>query len=140
MDIDAVHKGLGSAVDALPGIKGYPNLPGSINPPVFAPTEFTMAYSQTFQTPTAAGLVEVEFTCGVFTSEGDTEQGRADLLKFLPADLSSTTSIKKAIEADKTLGGVCKTLFVARVRGAYRLYEIGATSYLGAMIDVKVWG
>ena len=123
---------LAPAEFTVSGLRGYPSLPGAINPPVFAPTEFELAYHQTF-----GGLVDLTFTCGLFTSKGDTDAGRKALLGFLAP--SGSGSVLAALETDKTLGGVCKTLIVRRVRGAYRLYEIGGTEYLGALVDVEVW-
>jgi hypothetical protein len=79
----------------------------------------------------------VKFQCGLFTSLGDTDSGRKMLMAYLVP--FGTSSILAALEANKTLAGTAKTLIVTRVHGAYRLYEIGATQYLGAMIEVKVW-
>lgn len=136
MDLEAVQQGLAAAVNAVamnPKLRGFASLPGSITPPVFAPTEFELAYDQVF----GGGLVSVMFTCGVFTSIGDTEQGRKALTGYLNRD--GTQSVKTALESDKTLGGACKTLTTRRARGAYRLYEIGGADYLGALVDVEVW-
>lgn len=138
MDIEAISEGLaaaaGTATDASGrAITGFASLPGAINPPVFAPTEFETQYHQSF----AGGLNSLMFTCGVFTSKGDTPTGRVALLGFLAP--TGSGSVPAALEADKTLGGTCKTLIVRRVRGAYRLYEIGGIEYLGALLDVEVW-
>lgn len=143
MDLEAIHQALAKACNLIVGSNGaslraFPSLPGAITPPTFAPVEFALDYNQTFQGgTTAAGMVAVVITCGVFTSIGDTDRGRAALLGYLAPNGSS--SIKAALEADRSLGGVTKTLLVARVHGAYRIYDIGADQYLGAMVDVKVW-
>lgn len=133
MDIELIQQALADAADTIAGLRCYPVLPGSINPPTFAVTEFELAYHGTFSA--TRGLTEITFTCGVFAS--DDERGRKQLLPFLAETGSS--SVPAALESDKTLGGKCKQLVVQRVRGAYRLYEVGGTDYLGAMIDVKVW-
>lgn len=133
MDVEAIQQGLANAADTITGLRCFPALPGSINPPTFAVVEFELGYHGTFSP--ARGLTEVTFTCGVYASDSD--QGRKQLLPFLTE--TGATSIPAALEADKTLGGMAKTLVVQRVRGAYRLYEVGGTDYLGAMIDVKVW-
>lgn len=135
MDVEAIHEALATAAGTITGLRAYPSLPGAINPPVFAPTEFEMSYHGTFSP--GRGMTTAMFTCGIFTSMGDTDQGRKKLVGYL-ADAGSG-SIPAALEADKTLGGVVLQLVVDRVRGAYRLYEIGETSYLGALLDVKVW-
>lgn len=133
MDVEAIQQGLANAADTITGLRCYPALPGAINPPVFAPTEFTMDYHGTFSA--TRGLTSLVFTCGVFAP--DTDEGRKILVAFLAE--TGASSIPAALESDKTLGGVCKTLIVQRVRGAYRLYDVGDTQYLGAMIDVALW-
>jgi hypothetical protein len=132
MDVDAIQQGLATAASTITGLRGYASLPEAINPPVAAVTEFEMQYHQAF-----GGLVEAMFTFGVFVSRADQPSGRAALTGYLAP--SGAGSLPAAIEADKTLGGVCKTLVVRRVRGAYRLYEIAGVEYLGALIDVEVW-
>lgn len=133
MDIEAIQQGMANAAGTIAGLRCFPALPGSINPPTFAPVEFELSYHGTFSP--ARGLTEIMFTCGVYAPDSDA--GRKLLLPFIAE--AGASSIPAALEADKTLGGVARTLIVQRVRGAYRLYEIGAVSYLGAMIDVKVW-
>lgn len=137
MDVEAIHEGLATAAGTVAGLRSYASLPGSINPPVFAPTEFELNYNKTFKTASAAGMSEILFTCGLFTSIGDDPTGRKALMGFLAP--SGSGSVKAALESDRTLSGVAKTLLVERVRGAYRLYEIGGVEYLGAMLDVRVW-
>jgi hypothetical protein len=133
VDVEAIQQGLANAADTITGLRCFPALPGTINPPTFAPVEFELAYHGTFSA--TRGLTEITFTCGVYASDSD--QGRKQLLPFLAE--TGAGSVPAALEADKTLGGAAKTLVVQRVRGAYRLYEVGGTDYLGAMIDVKVW-
>src|SRR5690349_21648793 len=108
MDVEAIHEGLATAAGTISGLRAFASLPGAINPPVFAPTEFTQEYHQTFSP--AGGMTKLEFSCGVFTSEGDNDAGRKSLVGYLAETGSS--SLLAAIEADKTLGGVCKTLNV----------------------------
>lgn len=133
MDVEAIQQGLANAADTITGLRCFSALPGTINPPTFAVTEFELEYHGTFSA--ARGLSTLMFTCGVFAPDSD--EGRKLLLPFLAE--TGAGSVPAALESDKTLGGVCKTLVVQRVRGAYRLYEVGGTQYLGAMIDVKVW-
>jgi hypothetical protein len=133
MDVELIQQALSDAADTITGLRCYPALPGNIAPPTFAPVEFEMAYHGTFSA--SRGLTEMTFTCGVFAPDSD--QGRKLLVGFLAE--TGSGSVPAALESDKTLGGKAKTLVVQRVRGAYRLYNVGGTDYLGAMIDVKVW-
>ena len=133
MDVEQIQQGLADAADTISGLRCYPQLPGAINPPTFAPVELEMAYHQTFSA--SRGMTDLTVTCGVYAP--DTDQGRKLLVALLAE--TGSGSVPAALESDKTLGGKCKTLVVRRVRGAYRLYTIGDTDYLGAMIDVEVW-
>ena len=88
MDVEAIHEGLANAVNGLTSsygsgiqLRGYPSLPGAINPPVFAPTEFTMEYHQTFSS--VGGMTNLVMSCGIFSSLGDTDAGRKILLGYL---------------------------------------------------------
>lgn len=132
-DLEAIQQGFASSVSGISGLQALPALHGVINPPTFAVTEFELEYHKTYSA--TRGLTEMVFTCGVFAS--DSEQGRKLLMPLLSND--GATSVVAAIESDKTLAGSCKTLKVEKVRGAYRLYDVGDSSYIGAMIDVRVW-
>lgn len=131
-DFQAIQTGLATAAATISGLRTFSTLPGAINPPTFAPVELDLSYDQTF-----SGLTQTLFTCGLYVSAGDDPTGRVALAGYLAP--TGTGSVKAALESDKTLGGVSKTLVVERVRGAYRLYNIGGTDYLGATFDVRVW-
>lgn len=133
MDLQAVQQGLATAAGAITSLRTYASLPDSINPPVFAPMEVEEDYNQVF----GGGIEAPTIVCGLFVSAGDGPTGRAALAAYLPR--SGATSVKAALEADKTLGGAAKTLSVDRYRGAYRLYNIASIDYLGVMFDVRVW-
>jgi hypothetical protein len=134
VDIDAVQRGLAAAAATIAGLTALPTLPDAIDPPTFATVEIEVDYHLTF----GNGLGGTLFTCGIFTSRGDTEAGRAALAGYISP--TGTNSLRAAIEADKKLGGACKQLVAERARGAGRLYTIAGVDYLGAMIDVRVWG
>lgn len=133
MDVEQIQQGLATAAATITGLRTFPQLPGAIEPPTFAPVEVEMAYHQTFSP--SRGLTGLTVTCGVYAP--DTDQGRKLLVGYLAE--TGSGSIPAALEADKTLGGKAKQLIVRRVRGAYRLYEIGGVDYLGALLDVEVW-
>lgn len=133
MDLELIQQGLAAAADVITGLQCLPALHGVINPPTFAVVEFELDYHKTFGA--SRGLTEVSFTCGVYAPDSD--EGRKLLMPMLAE--TGASSVPAALETDKTLGGACKTLIVQRARGAYRLYTVGETDYIGSMIDVKVW-
>lgn len=137
MDIVAIQAGLAAAVANVTGIRqSFPRLPDDINPPTFVAGEYDLTWHGTFGS--TGGLKTIPFTCLLLTSRGDTDQGRKDLATYL-SDGTSTASVFAAIEADRTLGGVCKTLIVDGASGVGRQYEIAGVAYLGAEIQVRVW-
>lgn len=136
MDVEAIQEGMAAAARTIKGLRAAPSIPDAINPPIFCPTELDITYDLTFAGG-AVGLTGTLFSAGVYTSRGDSPTGRKLLVAYMSPD--GPTSIKAAIEADRTLDGACKTLIVQRVRGAYRLYNIGGTDYLGATLDIQVW-
>jgi len=134
MDVQAIQQGLADAADTITGLRCFATLPDSINPPTFATTEVEIDYDKAFG---AGSLTDHLFTCGIFTSRGDSPTGRAALAGYLAP--TGAGSVKAALEADRTLTGRAKTLRVERARGAYRLYTIAGIDYLGTMLDVRVW-
>lgn len=132
MDLLAIQQGLATAASAISGLRAFATLPGTVNPPTFAVIENDLEYNQTF----GNGMTQINFVCGLYLPSD--EQGREALVSYLTNN--GPTSIKAALETDKTLGGTAKTLNVDRVRGAFRLYTIGPNDYLGANFDVRVWG
>src|SRR5262245_60571879 len=114
MDLLAIQQGLATAASAISGLRAFATLPDTINPPTFAVIENDLEYNQTF----GNGMTQINFICGLYLT--NSEQGREALIGYLTN--SGVTSIKAALEADKTLGGTAKTLNVDRVRGAFRLY------------------
>ena len=104
-------------------------IPDSITTPYFAVGKQQVDYHQTFN-----GLVQATFTCHLFASRADTEQGQETVLPYLDA-----TGIPAALEADPTLGAVCSALVVVSSEGP-GLVEVGGIQFWAASFNVKVWG
>jgi len=132
MDVNAILAGIATAASSIPGLRTYATPPDSVNPPVFTTVAVDPAYHQTFGTLTA-----FQITCGVYTSNGDTDAGRKLLFGYLAP--TGAQSILAAIEADRTLGGACSTLVVDNVHDGMRLYDINGVQFLGAEFDLRVW-
>lgn len=132
MDIQAVKAGLATAAGTVAGLNTHPDLPGAISTPEFAPVEYENTYHQTFG---VGGLQKLMVTCGIYVP--DSPEGHKLLTGFIAP--TGAGSVPAALEADKTLGGAAKTLIVRKARGIGRLYTIGSSDYLGAMLDVEVY-
>lgn len=138
MDFAAVADALGAA--AVAGIAGmrYAQDLESINAGVvgiMGITEIDIDYNVTMKPGAIAGAT---FTCGVFFERANMATARKTLSQVCNT-VGSINSFKGAIEADRTLGGVAKTLNVSKMSGAFRLYTVGGLPMIGAMFDVDVW-
>lgn len=104
--------------------------PDSLDPPTVYAGESSGSYDDTLE-----GLGSATVTVRIIASRGDDAAGQ-ELLDALLAS-SGPSSIKAAIEADPTLGGVCSDLAVTGWDG-YRLYDVAGTEYFGAELTVEV--
>lgn len=136
MDISKVREGLGNAAGAVvsdPQLTTFGYVPDSIPAPCFFPAEVDVDFTGAF----ARGMDELTVTCRVLVGRADDKASQALLDGYLSG--AGPMSLKQAIEADGTLGGVCDDLMVLRVQG-YRYYEHAGTQYVGAELIVKVVG
>lgn len=133
MDIAAIRAGLATAVGTIPGVQVLPIVPDQVEPPAFSAGEVEIDYNQTFST---GGLTVLLCKGRLYSSRADNTAGQTNLDAYLAP--TGALSIKAAIEADKTLGGVCRTLRVERLHG-YGMYQVGGVDYYGAQFDVRIW-
>jgi hypothetical protein len=92
--------------------------------------------SITFDSAFARGLDEYEFSILVVVGRVSVRIGQ-DLLDGY-CDRSGSTSIKAAIEGDRTLNGACDTLRVTQMRN-YQALSIGEVQYLAAEFVVQLY-
>lgn len=133
MDISAVRQGLADAADAITGLTCTGYVPDAINEPAFMAGEVDIDFDTTF----GRGVDTIRVACRVLVSRGDDKGGQSKLDGYLKG--AGPTSLKAALQADRTLGGACHDLRVERVRG-YRLYTVGEYAYFGAELTVLVIG
>lgn len=143
MDPSAIRNALAVAVNAGVVLDGAPlaalgRLPDSIDPPVYISGEVQVLYDQVAE----GGYDEIVVTGHLYTSTADDATGQRRLDQLLAR--TGPTSVKAAIEADLTLGGLATTVLVELANG-YRKYRIGALEqpevrYYGARLNIRVWG
>jgi hypothetical protein len=134
MDLEAIQQGLATAAKNVAGLNAVSWIPAVVNnAPAFFPIALDFDAHVTFS---ANGLKQLNYTCAVVCSAGDQDAGRIQLQKFLS---SSAPALIAALEADKTLGGACAQLVVARFHSINDLLDIGGTQYFSAQLDVTVW-
>ncbi len=132
MDVSAIRQALATAADTITGLTCYGYSPDSADVPALVMDEVELDYNRTMR-----GLVEAVYTVRLYVSRADDRAGQATLDAYLAP--TGSTSVKAALESDKTLGGRVSTIRVERAKG-YGRYELGTNHYYGAELDVRVWG
>ena len=134
-DIGAVAKGLATAAATItsPQLNALHYVPKTITHPMFCAGERTCEFDGAMH----RGLDEWLIEGRLYAAPYDDPRTAAELLDKFLAPVGAT-SLKTAIEADKTLGGACGALRVERIKG-YAVYTVGTAQYIGARLDIRVW-
>lgn len=134
--IEQIMDGIEARLDTIPGLRASDINPGSVNvsgnasaaivgvPPV-------TNYHATF----GSGRMTLDdITVTVLVSSAHDRTGQKRLAGF--ANPTGTTSVKAAIEADKTLGGVVDDCVVVSFR-PLGLEEVGVIGYFGGVFTLR---
>ncbi len=134
MDIAAVKAAAAAAVEAhVEGLRCFAFVPDAISPPAFFVAEVEVEYDTTF----GRGMDTVYLTCRLLVSHATDRTGQEQLDGYLRG--AGPLSVKQALEADPSLGGVCDAVRVQRASG-YGLYEHSNSQYYGAEWRVLIIG
>lgn len=128
-----IRQGLAANLQALPGVEVYEREGGMINVPCAVIVTPTIDYHQTFS---AAGLVRYDFRLMVLVQSSDSDQGGIDLDTY--ADPASRTSVRAAVESDRTLGGIADDLICTAFR-PLSSEEVAGIGYWGGEFTVTVY-
>jgi hypothetical protein len=128
-DVAALRAALGAAVapTGLRAARGF----DKITPPAAFTALEEIVFDKTF----GRGFDEFAFILRVLVARADDKAAQDRLDAFL--DGSGTTSVKAALETDRTLGGLAETLHVKGVNN-YGVYEVAGIAYVGAEFAVTV--
>jgi len=120
------------ALETIPGLRAYDYQPDQVNPP-FA---FATLEEITYHGAMGAGNVVNRFTVSVIVQRASERTAQDKLDGYLSYD--GTQSIRKAIEADRTLGGVVQDVIV---NSASNITNIDAndTTYLTVDFQLLVY-
>jgi hypothetical protein len=99
------------------------------------PAAFVALNTITFDTTFGRGHDELVFVVRAIVSRADDRAAQDRLDAYL--DGSGSSSLKAALETDKTLGGLVDTLHVSGVDN-YGVYEVAGIAYVGAEFAVTV--
>jgi hypothetical protein len=102
--VSQVATGLANNLATISGLRTSAFQPEQLNPPFAFPTLNRIEYHKAF----GGGDVVMDWTVNVIVGRYVDRNAFATLDGFL--SYSGATSVRAAIEADKTLGGVCQTL------------------------------
>jgi hypothetical protein len=130
--ITDLRAGLATRLGTITGLRTTTETPDTISPPVAIINVANVNYDKTF----ARGLDEYNFVITVIVGR----VGERSAQRLLDSYVSpvAPSSVKLAIELDRTLGGKCDTLRVTDMRN-YGSLVIGEITYLAAEFNVVVF-
>lgn len=131
--VKELRLGVLARLNDICGLRSIAHAPDRISPPAAAIELTSMTFDSTFG-PNACD--EYQFTVRVYASRADDKAGQDRLDTFINA--AGSTSVKQALESDRSLGGIAQTLRVTGLDN-YGVYEVGTTPYYGAEFAVTVF-
>jgi hypothetical protein len=132
MNPSQVRDGLKTRLQTITGLRAYDLIPDAVVPPcaVVGQLDFT------FDIDNARGLDQAQVDVLVIVQRFSERAGQDKLDAYLAGTGSS--SIKTAIEGDRTLGGTVNTL---RVTGAEAgTYDSQGVTFLSYRYRITIWG
>jgi hypothetical protein len=130
--ITDLRAGLATQLGTISGLRTTTETPDTISPPIAIVNVANVNYDRTFQ----RGLDEYNFVITVIV--GRVGERSAQRLLDSYVSTTGTSSVKLAIELDRTLGGKCDSLRVTDMRN-YGSLVIGEITYLAAEFNVVVF-
>jgi len=127
-----VRDGLKTRLQTISGLRAYDLIPDTVTPPaaVVGQLDFT------FDIDNARGLDQAQVDVLVIVQRFSERSGQ-DLLDTYLAG-SGASSIKAAIEGDRTLGGAVNTLRVTAAEAG--TYESQGVEFLSYRYRITIWG
>jgi hypothetical protein len=130
--ITDLRAGLATRLGTISGLRTTSETPDTISPPIAIINVANVNYDRAFQ----RGLDEYNFVVTVIVGR----VGERSAQRLLDSYVSpvAPSSVKLAIELDRTLGGKCDSLRVTDMRN-YGSLVIGEITYLAAEFNVVVF-
>jgi hypothetical protein len=132
MNPSQVRDGLKTRLQTITGLRAYDLIPDTVVPPcaIVGQLDFT------FDIDNARGLDQAQVDVLVIVQRFSERAGQDKLDAYLAG--TGSTSIKAAIEGDRTLGGTVNTL---RVTGAEAgTYDSQGVTFLSYRYRITIWG
>jgi hypothetical protein len=131
--VTQVATGLATNLSTITGLRTSSYQPEQLNTPLAFPTLNTV----TFHKAMGGGDVTMDWTITVLVGRYTDRTAFATLDGYL--SYSGATSVRAAIESDKTLGGVCQTLVVSSAADISSV-NAGDAEFLQIQFTVQVHG
>lgn len=131
--VSDLRTGLADAMATLLGVRIYENLPDAPVPPAAIIELQGVTYDSTF----ARGADEYRFSVVFLSGRSDDRTAQARVEGWIAGH--GTGSVKTAIEADPTLGGICGACRVTEATGLQSLDRPDGTSFLAAEFTITLY-
>ena len=129
--ISQIRSGLSTRLATITGLRSGPTIPDNVNPPYAIVAPSSVDYHRAFNN----ALSTYNFTVTVVVGRVSERTSQNSLDAYCSP--SGSSSIRVAIEGDKTLGGVVFDTIVTGMRN-YGSVTIGDNNYLAAEFDIAV--
>ena len=127
--ISSIRTGLATRLGTISGLRTSAFMPDNPNPPIAVVMPSSVSYDDTFK----RGMQTYVFNVLVIVGRVDERTAQSNLDAYVSS--TGTSSIKLAIEGDKTLGGVVFDTRVTEMRN-YGQLPVGEVTYLTAEFTV----
>jgi hypothetical protein len=132
MNPSQVRDGLKTRLQTITGLRVYDLIPEPVTPPCAVVGQLDL----TFDIDNARGLDQANVDVYVIVQRFSERAGQDKLDAYLAG--SGSSSIKTAIEGDRTLGGVVNTLRVTSAESGQ--YESQGNLFLSYRYRLTIWG
>ena len=127
--LSTLRTGLATRLGTISGLRTSAFMPDNPNPPIAVVMPSSVSYDDTFK----RGMQTYVFNVLVIVGRVDERTAQSNLDAYVSS--TGTSSIKRAIEGDKTLSGVVFDTRVSEMRN-YGQLPVGEVTYLTAEFTV----
>lgn len=135
MNVTSARKALAAAARTISTpsapLQCFESQPGSITPPTFYPEQVVVDYYP----PDGGPLILFTFTCKLLLGRANDQAAQQAIDAFLSG---GDRNLRRALEADTSLGGLAADLVVRRTED-YDQHEVAGQIYWGTDVVVEVW-
>jgi hypothetical protein len=136
VSITLIRNGIGANLRTLTGLRVSETIPDSFSPPIAILSLQSVQYNGAFNTTTTQGLTTYNFVVSVIVGKVAERVAQSRLDSYVSTGASS---VKKAIESDRTLGGAAFDCVVSEMTNIGAVLLSGDVSYLAADFTVVVY-